>query len=77
MTKNGIDLLITVGENARFIAEGAFENGMDSMNIISVDTVEEIYPYLSSSIKENDVVLVKASRVMGLERVTEFLKNNF
>ena len=77
VTKNGIDLLITVGENARFIAEGAFENGMDSMNIISVDTVEEIYPYLSSSIKENDVVLVKASRVMGLERVTEFLKNNF
>ena len=47
------------------------------MNIISVDTVEEIYPYLSSSVKENDVVLVKASRVMGLERVTEFLKNNF
>lgn len=75
--KNGVDLLITVGENARFIAEGAFENGMDSMNIVSVDTVDELYPYLSSYIKENDVVLVKASRVMGLERVTEFLKNNF
>lgn len=77
VVRNGIGLLITVGENARYIAEGAFENGMDSMNIISVDTVDELYPYLSSSIKENDVVLVKASRVMGLERVTEFLKNNF
>lgn len=77
VVKNGVDLLITVGENARFIAEGAFENGMDSMNILSVDTVDELYPRLSSVVKENDVVLVKASRVMGLERVTEFLKNNF
>lgn len=77
VVKNNVDLLITVGENAKFIAEGAFENGMDSMNIISVDTVDELYPRLSSTVKENDVVLVKASRVMGLERVTEFLKNNF
>ena len=77
VTKNGIDLLITIGENARFIAEGAFENGMDSMNILSVDTVDEIIPHLSAAIKENDTVLVKASRVMGLERITEFLKNNF
>ncbi len=77
VVKCGIDILLTVGENARFIAEGAFENGMDSVNILSVDTVEELYPHLRTVIKENDVVLVKASRVMGLERVTEFLKQQF
>lgn len=77
VTKNGIDLLITIGEQARLIAEGAFQNGMDSLNILSAETVEEAYPLLSSRLKDNDVVLVKASRVMGLERVTEFLKNNF
>jgi len=77
VVKNGIDFLITVGEQARYIAEGAFMNGMDSMNILSVDTVEESYPHLTEELKDKDVVLVKASRFMGLERITEFLKNNF
>lgn len=77
VVKNNIDLLFTIGENARFIAQGAFENGMDSENIISADTIDEIKPELLRNLRENDVVLVKASRVMGLERVTEILKNNF
>lgn len=77
IVRNEIDLLITVGKQARYIAEGAFEHGMDSSNLVSTDTVEELLSHLSSYIKENDTVLVKASRVMGLERVTEFLKNNF
>ena len=77
VVKNHIDALITIGEQARYIAESAFMNGMDSMHILSVDTVEEVYPLLASEIRENHVVLVKASRFMGLERVTEFLKQNF
>jgi len=75
--KNGIDVLITIGERARHIAESAYEHGFDGANIISVDTVEELYPELSSILEERDTILVKASRVMALERVTEFLKNNF
>ena len=75
--KNNIDLLITIGPNARHIAESAYEHGMDGAHIISAETVEEVYPILMDSIKKNDVVLVKASRVMALERVSAFLKNNF
>lgn len=74
---SGVDFLITIGQQAKYIAEGAFERGMDSTRFVSVDTVEEVYPYLSENLKENDVILVKASRVMGLERVTEYLKQNF
>lgn len=77
VVKNNIDLLITIGPNARHIAESAYEHGMDGAHIISADTVEEVYPLLMSSIRKNDVVLVKASRVMALERVSAFLKNNF
>lgn len=77
VVKNDIEVLVTIGRNARYIAEGAYEQGMDSGGIISVDTVEEVYPLLSNVIEEKSVVLVKASRVMELERVTEFLKNNF
>ena len=77
VVKNKVDLLITIGPNARHIAESAYEHGMDGANIISTDTVEEVYPLLMNSIRKNDVVLVKASRVMALERVSAFLKNNF
>ena len=77
IVKNNIDVLVTIGQNARYIAEGAYEQGMDSDGIVSVETLEELYPKLSDIIEEKNVVLVKASRVMELERVTEFLKNNF
>ena len=77
VVQNKVDLLITIGEHAKYIAEGAFLNGMDSLNIVSFDTVEEACLGLSSHLETKDVVLVKASHFMGLERVTEFLKNNF
>lgn len=77
VVKNNVDILVTIGEFARQIAQGAYENGMDSTNIISVDTVEEACPMLSDVIDDKNVVLVKASRAMKLERVTEYLKENF
>ncbi len=77
VVKNNIDILITIGEQARHIAQGAYEQGMDSSGIVSVGTVNDAYSVLSDTIKEKSVVLVKASRAMELERVSEFLKNNF
>lgn len=77
VVKNGIDVLITIGEQASHIAQGANECGMDSSHIFSAMSVEEAQAELSGLIKANDVVLVKASRAMALERVTEFLRSNF
>ena len=77
VVKNNVDTLVTIGHDARYIAEGAYEQGMDSENIASFDTVEEANTSLCDIVDEKSVVLVKASRAMELERVTEFLKNNF
>ena len=77
VVKNGIDVLVTIGAHSRYIAQGAYENGMDGQNIVSFDTVEEACPALLDIIDDKNIVLVKASRAMELERVTEFLKNNF
>lgn len=77
LVKNNIDILITIGQDAKNIAEGAYGQGMDSACIFSFDTVEEAYPELLNIIEEKSVVLVKASRAMALERITDFLKNNF
>jgi len=77
VVKNGVDFLITIGENAAHIATGAYEQGLDSMYIISAKNVDEALSQILTVIDDKDVILVKASRVMGLERVTEFLENNF
>lgn len=77
VVKNNIDILVTIGSQAAHIAQGANECGMDSSHIFSAETIEEAQTELSKIIKTNDVVLVKASRAMALENITEFLKNNF
>lgn len=77
VVKNNIDVLITIGNEARNIAEGAYGQGMDSACIFSFDNVEGAISSLLNIIEEKSVVLVKASRAMALERITEFLKNNF
>lgn len=77
VVKNGIDVLVTIGEHAHNIAQGAYEHGLDSANIVSFDTVDEALPSLLDIVEDKSVVLIKASRAMALERVCEFLKNNF
>lgn len=67
------DELFTVGEQARMIAQGAYEAGMDSAKIHSFGEVAELLPELPAALESGCHVLVKASRVMELERVTKFL----
>lgn len=66
----GVDWLITVGELARLAAGAAEEHGV---RVDSVDAAEDATELLRPELKEDDVVLVKASRGMALERVVEAL----
>jgi UDP-N-acetylmuramoyl-tripeptide--D-alanyl-D-alanine ligase len=66
-----IDILVTVGERARRIADGARAEGMDETCIRPCATSDEASEVLDDLLQAADVVLVKASRVMGLERVVE------
>ncbi|MDZ4181087.1 MAG: UDP-N-acetylmuramoyl-tripeptide--D-alanyl-D-alanine ligase [Coriobacteriia bacterium] len=66
-----IDILVTVGERARRIADGARAEGMDETCIRPCATADEASEVLDDLLQAGDVVLVKASRVMGLERVVE------
>lgn len=67
----GIDTLLTVGSRAVRIAEGARAAGMPVQEVRQCATVDEASEVLDDVIEPGDVVLVKASRVMGLERVVE------
>lgn len=73
VSQGGIDLLITIGKKASLIGQGAQEGGMGGEKILSFKTIAEAEEPLSQRVDSADVVLVKASRAIGLERVTNFL----
>lgn len=70
-----LDLLVTVGTKARRFADGAAAAGMSRDTIITCDTAEEAALGIEPLLATGDVVLVKASRVMGLEAVVERIVN--
>jgi UDP-N-acetylmuramoyl-tripeptide--D-alanyl-D-alanine ligase len=68
---SGIDRLVTVGERARRIAEGARAAGMPPEAVLACLTTNEATSVLDDMLAPDDTVLVKASRSMNLERVVE------
>jgi len=62
--KSNVDLLLTAGE-----FNDAFRTGYGDESIFTFHTGEELLSYLSTTIKEGDVILVKASRTMKFESI--------
>ena len=69
----GIDGLVAVQGDARFIREGALEAGMDPARAVFFPNAPEAGRYCGSLLEPGDVVLVKGSRGVNLESVTELL----
>ena len=72
VVKNNVDILIACGENAKYIADVAKEK-MDKENIYYLENKEEIEPLLEKIVKNNDVILFKASNGMGFYKIAERL----
>jgi len=68
--EKGIDLLVAIGPQARFIYDGF---GGKSKGLY-FPTVDEFLPKLQALLYPEDVVLIKASRGMAFERIIEALK---
>ena len=69
----GFDHLVTVGERARHIADGAKENGFGQKKIRCFDGSHEAGVYLRESVPEGSVVLFKASRGIRMENAVKEL----
>ncbi|MCK9344550.1 MAG: UDP-N-acetylmuramoyl-tripeptide--D-alanyl-D-alanine ligase [Candidatus Pacebacteria bacterium] len=65
------DIIIAVGPRARYIVEGALGNDMDERNILEFDNSKEAGKTLEGLLKEGDIVLVKGSQGMRMERIVE------
>ncbi len=74
LAKPNIDFLITIGPRARFIIEGALSKGFDKNKIFGFSTVSEAQKFLQSTIRKGDIILIKASRAMGLDKIVDNLK---
>ncbi|MFZ5559348.1 MAG: UDP-N-acetylmuramoyl-tripeptide--D-alanyl-D-alanine ligase [Patescibacteria group bacterium] len=63
------DLIFTVGSRAKFIAESAIKNGFDEKKIFQFDVSDDAGKIVQEQMKEGDVILVKGSRAMKMEKI--------
>jgi UDP-N-acetylmuramoyl-tripeptide--D-alanyl-D-alanine ligase len=69
--KENAEILIVVGLRAKTIKEGAIEAGMDIKNIFEFLNSYEARDFIKTFVKKGDVILVKGSQGMRMERVVE------
>ncbi|MGH2476696.1 MAG: UDP-N-acetylmuramoyl-tripeptide--D-alanyl-D-alanine ligase [Candidatus Limnocylindrales bacterium] len=69
-----VDLLIVVGPDAADIVEGARSAGLDPSRIHHVDDADAARDVLAPRLRDGDVVLVKASRGIGLDQLVDALR---
>ncbi len=74
VVKNKIDVLITIGKNAKNISNKARELGMDK--IYAFDNVNEAILNIEKIIKSKDLVLLKASNSMNFSKILDELKRS-
>ncbi len=70
----GVERLITVGDEARAIARAAIREGQLPQDVASYDRPEDAAEDVRAWARAGDVVLLKGSRVAGLERAAEALR---
>jgi len=74
--KSGVDWLLAVQGEARFILEGAGEMGLPDDRGRFFPTAQGAGDYCASLLQSGDVVLVKGSRGVHLEKVVDVLRSH-
>ncbi len=71
VAKVGVDFLITVGEKSLEIAKAAVENGLEDNYIFNFNKSEEAAKFISNRLNPGDLILVKGSQGMRMEKVVK------
>lgn len=69
-----IDLLLTLGASAAHVVQGALQAGMNAHAIAECHDLDSLFTILDCWLEPGDVILVKGSRGMQMERVVEWMK---
>lgn len=70
------DQLVTVGKLGALIANAARKAGMPADRITTLENTEEAIEYLAPRLCEGDVVLIKGSRGMNMDRIVSTLEGS-
>lgn len=70
------DVVVTVGIRARRIAEGALDAGLTEKNIFQFEEAREAGKFVEGIMTKGDVILVKGSQSMRMERIVEEIMVN-
>jgi UDP-N-acetylmuramoyl-tripeptide--D-alanyl-D-alanine ligase len=68
------DALVTIGALGHLIATAARLAGMQSGRIVEFEKTDEAISYLQKSLTEKDVVLVKGSHSIRMDRIVSALE---
>lgn len=69
-----LDELITLGERAHTIAAAAQAAGLPGHKITEMNAIDQVIPFLKDRLTEKDVVLVKGSHGMRMDRIVTALE---
>ena len=69
----GIDVLITIGNESKSASEGA-KSVSNDINVTLCESNNDAYEILKTIAKENDKILIKGSRGMHTEEIVKNLK---
>ena len=70
------DVMITIGERSRTISAAARQAGFPSKELIELEDSEQAIAHLRDILLEDDIVLVKGSRGMHMDRIVATLEAN-
>jgi UDP-N-acetylmuramoyl-tripeptide--D-alanyl-D-alanine ligase len=69
-----VDELVTLGDRGRMIAAAACRVGFPPDSVTELDTIEDAIEFLQNRLCEDDVVLIKGSRGMQMDRIVAALE---
>ena len=69
----GIERLIAIGDLAKYMAQGAVQEGMSQEQVSYFPNLEEAKQALNREIRAGVTILVKASRSMAFEKIVDYL----
>ncbi|MBA1333683.1 MAG: UDP-N-acetylmuramoyl-tripeptide--D-alanyl-D-alanine ligase [Firmicutes bacterium] len=74
VAENEVDILITVGHNSKYIAQGAMDRGMKRDCIYCFEHKKDAERLLETLVTEQDVLLFKGSRGMKMEELVHSIQ---
>lgn len=72
-----IDEMFLLGEMSQYIKEGSLRNGMKEEKVIHFSSLEQACKEIPDKIKKDDIILIKGSRAMNMEKIVNAIQEKY